>query len=66
MDYDTLKKLAKKAKPDFALHVLLIQKQGFTKAEASNIAYVESLDGLAARLGNPTRFSGKEKTDAKA
>lgn len=61
MDHETLKKVAKKAKPDFALHILLIQKQGFTKAEAIAVAYVEGLDGLSARLGNPTLFTEGKK-----
>lgn len=45
------KKQAKKAKDDFALHVLLLQRDGLSKAVALFTAWAEGPDGLNRRLG---------------
>lgn len=45
------KKELKSAKDDFALHVLLLQRDGKTKAQATFAAWLEGRDGLSRRLG---------------
>lgn len=45
------KKQAKKAKDDFALHVLLLQRDGLSKSVALFTAWAEGPDGLNRRLG---------------
>jgi len=45
------KKKAKEAKEGFALHVLLLQREGMTKSVATFTAWAEGPDGLNRRLG---------------
>lgn len=45
------KKEAKVARDDFALHVLLLQREGNTKAQAVFKAWLEGRSGLERRLG---------------
>jgi len=45
------KKDARKAKDNFALHVLLLQRDGLSKSVALFTAWAEGPDGLDRRLG---------------
>lgn len=45
------KKDARKARDDFALHVLLLQREGLSKSVASFTAWAEGPAGLDRRLG---------------
>lgn len=48
------KKAVKEARDNFALHTMLLVRQGHPKAIALAIAYAEGLDGLNRRLGQQT------------
>lgn len=58
------KKDARKARDDFALHVLLLQREGLSKSVALFTAWAEGPSGLDRRLGQQSLLTVLEAAPA--